>query len=144
MGQIWMRKITAFDPETGDKMDALVCAGDSAEFDKLKINEDHMIQIKRVRSPAHHRKYFALLKLCFENQEEIEDAENFRKIFQMRCGLVDIVETKTGRAFLPRSISFDKMDQTQFEDLWRKALDQAWESLGMSEDEIRLNLSDFF
>lgn len=144
MGQIWTKKMTVFDPETGAQVDALVPLGSNQEFDKLALNQDHLIQAKRVRSPPHHRKYFSLIRLCFQNQEEISDEQNFRQVFQMRCGLVDRVVTKKGVLYLPRSISFENMDQTAFEDLWIKALDQAEEMLGSSSAEIRSALADFY
>jgi hypothetical protein len=144
MGQIWTKKINVAIPETGQMITALVPVGNSDEFEKLKINEDHMIQTKRVRSPPHHRKFFALIRLCFDNQEEIDDEKNHRQVFQMRCGLVDRVVTKKGVIYLPRSISFENMDQTTFEDLWIKALAHAEEMLGSSSAEIRNALADFY
>lgn len=113
-------------------------------FTKLKTGESFLIEIKRVRDPRHHRKFFALLKLVFENQDELEMFDQFRQVFQMRCGLVDVVKTHKTTLYLPKSIAFDKMDQTAFEELYNKALDQAELMLGSSRDEIRDALANFY
>jgi len=142
MQEIWVRKLKVADLNTGQVIDAFVPL-DPESHEKIKQDEDHLMTIKRVRSPKHHRKFFALIKICHENQDEIEDFNNYRLIFQMRLGLVDRVVTKKGECFLPRSISFEKMDQHDFDDLYKKAVDLAWTEIGIDENQIRDTLGGF-
>jgi hypothetical protein len=86
---------------------------------KLPLDKIVAVKIKRPRNLGHHRKFFALLKIVYENQE----------IYQSEAALLAAIKIATGhcvpitlvsgqKAFIPSSISFAAMDQAEFEKFW--------------------------
>lgn len=77
------------------------------------------VKDSKPRNPLFHKKFFALLKMGFENQEEITDFEGYRSIVTMRAGYYKEIKTKKGLVYLPKSISFENMKQEEFEKLYK-------------------------
>jgi len=113
-------------------------------WNELKLGEDYLLKIHKVRDPKTHRRFFALLKLCFNNQEEFDEKENHRKVFIMRCGYYDEIATSEGVLYMPRSISFESMDETEFKEFYEQALIYAQKALGSSPEEIQDALRNFY
>lgn len=91
-------------------------------IDHIGKGELVKIRISRPRNAGHHRKFFALLNLVFENQEHYETLDHMLVALKVALGHCDTVILKNGQtAFLPKSISFAKMDQTEFETFWNRA-----------------------
>ena len=68
------------------------------------------------RSGPYHRRHFAMLNSIFESQEQFEDPDDLRKWLEVGAGYCKFVPGPTGRMVaLPESISYDKLDQAQFE-----------------------------
>ena len=88
--------------------------------DKIPLMEENLFEIKRVRNSKHHRKYFSMVKMCFDNQDEFSEIDTFRKVNEMRAGYYEIVNTDKGVMHWPKSIAFEKLDQTDFEELYNK------------------------
>lgn len=81
-------------------------------------------EIRRDRNPGHHRKFFAILGLVFKNQETYLSVEALRFAVMISAGYVDEISIGGGKvAFKPRSISWAKMDQTDFDRLYSAALE---------------------
>ncbi|WP_418131425.1 DUF1367 family protein [Variovorax sp. 278MFTsu5.1] len=99
---------------------------------KLKIGQQVWVDVVRARNTAFHRKWFSLVGLAFDNWEPpvIEsgrfagfqpekDFDTFRKDITKLAGFVDVNVSITGHAIVTaRSISFDKMEQDEFEKLY--------------------------
>ena len=74
----------------------------------------------------HHRKYFQFIKTVFENLPEKydnhwPDVETFRRSMQMYAGYYDETISLKGETHLqPKSIAFDKLDETAFSELHSK------------------------
>lgn len=78
----------------------------------LKVGAYVYVAVTRPRNIQHHRLYWAL---CSHIAEAIgADRENVSDVIKLRTGHCTIVQTKTERVRLPRSISFAKMDQAEF------------------------------
>ena len=90
------------------------------------------------RNPGHHRKFFALVNLVYENLPHEGDAESFTRYLTTTESLVSYLKIATGhcdfiwarnthgspvQCQLPRSISFAKMDQAEFETFFNKCCD---------------------
>lgn len=91
-------------------------------IDHIGKGELVKVKISRPRNAGHHRKFFALLNLVFENQEHYPTLDHMLVALKVALGHCDTVILKNGQtAFIPRSISFAKMDQTEFEAFWDKA-----------------------
>lgn len=96
---------------------------DEDKIKKLKQYQTYVFKVVHERNYKHHKKFFALLNLAFENQQHYESFESFRKIMTMKAGYFDEVVTSKGETvYLPRSISFDNMGQDKFESLYKDVL----------------------
>lgn len=100
--------------------------GDRIILDKIPSMEETLFKIERPRNPRFHRKYFAMINLAFENQDDfgLEEAEQFRQYLQMRAGFYITKDTPTGNAYFAKSIAFDSMDGAEFENLYEKVWEQ--------------------
>ena len=116
---------------------------DKEIYDKLKLNEIHFFKTANMRSPEFHRKYFALIKLCFENQEQFGDMQDLRYYMQMKAGYYRIVPTDKGQMILPESIAFEKMDNETFKELYSKVLDIVCVMLNGKQEHIEAELINF-
>lgn len=95
----------------------------SAVLKKLKPSEEVWCEIKKARNPKHHRQYFALLHLVFENQERYRHFEHFRKAVQIAAGHVDELITLTGEVVLiPKSVDYASLDEIEFSKVFSETM----------------------
>ena len=103
-------------------------------YNKLKIGNVVHSDFRKYRHPIFHRKYFALLNIGFENWEPGEinskygvpekNFERFRKDIAILAGYFDLVIRLDGTSRPEaQSISFAKMDESEFQDLYSKTID---------------------
>ena len=118
-------------------------SSDAEQMQKLKQNTEYRFDVKQARNVDFHRKFFALIKLGFENQEEYNNIEHYRKIITMKAGFYETIETLKGTVYLPTSISFDSLDQTTFEELFSRVLDVIANELDTAPQDIRNELNSF-
>ena len=116
---------------------------DHEKAQKLKNGEEYEFTVKQPRNPKFHRKFFAMIKTCFENQEHFEDMEELRAYLTMKAGFYKSVVTPTGIMTLPKSISFEKMDDLEFNDLYGKVLDVVIKFLKCDANDFETILFDF-
>lgn len=102
---------------------------DYDEKKKLKLGATYEITVKLARNLQFHRKYFKLLSLAWEYQNEItterffnNDFEKFRKTVEIAAGVCDTIYSIDRKEFIdiPKSISFDKMDEIEFRNVYEK------------------------
>jgi hypothetical protein len=106
---------------------------------KHKAGSEFWVEIRKARNPKHHRLYFALLKLTFDNQERYENFELFRKAVQIAAGHVDELVTLDGEVLmLPKSVAFDSLDEDEFTQVFCDAMAVCAKILGdMDLDHLR-------
>lgn len=96
------------------------------DFDNYKYGDLIRAKLFKVRNPLFHSKYFALLKLAFQNQYEFDDFNDFREALLVNAGFWVWYKKYDGtmdkRA---KSISFSKMDEGEFQGVFNKLVDQA-------------------
>ena len=81
-------------------------------------------KLSKPRNSQHHRKFFALLGLVFENQEHYKTPESM--LIYIKAGVDHgewVLTKKFGSIFIPWSISFAKMDQVEFSAFYNKCVD---------------------
>lgn len=94
-----------------------------AAVGRLPVDDLVQVEFKRPRNLGHHRKFFALLNLIYMNQTRYRSPEE----------LLDAIKIYTGHCFpmtlrngtevrVPKSISFSKMDQTEFDAFWNRVV----------------------
>ena len=75
------------------------------------------------RAPGPHKAHFKLLHMLFEQQEQFDDADEFRKWLEVGAGFCNFVPGPGGRMVaLPRSIAWDKLEEAEFEEHHRKVV----------------------
>lgn len=104
----------------------------------VKIGEGIVVEAKRMRCLAFHRKFFALLQLAFEAWEPDPEGVNasmgieknfeaFRRDVTIRAGHFTPVWDLNGKLRLdPKSIAFDQMDDLEFTDVYNDVLSVVW------------------
>ena len=82
---------------------------------KYKVGETYRGDVVKPRSYAHHKLIMSLLNLTYDNQEQYSDFESFRKSVAVEAGHTDDLVLLSGEIVkLPRSISYDELDEVEF------------------------------
>lgn len=97
-------------------------AGEDA-FKKIKNGAIVSVEVKAPRNVGHHRKFFAMLNIVFQNQDYYKSPESLLGACKLATGHVEIVRSKRGEIAIPLSISFAKMDQAAFDEFYSRAID---------------------
>lgn len=88
-------------------------------FYKLKEDTVYSCEIKKLRNPRFHRMFFAMINICFDNQEIFKDIEYFRKEMLKASGYYNsYVNHKGITQYEAKSISFGSMDQDEFKTVY--------------------------
>ena len=110
---------------------------------KQKAGETLFFEVKKERNIKFHRKLFALINLVFQNQDLTDDKDNLRAYLTVKSGFYETIKSDTGVMYLPKSISFAKMDATEFEQLFIKFLNVSSKLIGVDNEDIMNELSEF-
>jgi len=90
----------------------------------LEPGEFAVIEFVIPRSSPYHRRHFAILNAVFDAQERFTDFDMFRDWLKIGAAwVVWVPGAKGGIVPLPKSISYAKADQTEFEDFHKKVID---------------------
>ena len=103
---------------------------DYDEKKRLKIGDTVLCDIKKPRNYEFHKKFFALVRLTYDNLPEhlhealnIYSEEDMRTCLKMDLGLYSIVRLGFREYINPQSISFAAMDETEFERFYHRCID---------------------
>ena len=115
-------------------------------FNKMPKGEIFEIEYKKKRNPLFHRKFFALMNLAYHNQEAYEHLDDVRRYITLMAGFVDeMVDFNTSEVYqVPKSISFDSMDEIEFSDLYEKSKDVISQWIGVSNEEIEIEILAYY
>jgi len=91
----------------------------------LKTDKCYLFEAKSPRNVQHHRKYFALLNAVRMMQDEYTNIEVLRSLLLIRIGYFDSYFDDGKYFCLSKSISFSRMSQEEFEDVYNKSIDAA-------------------
>ena len=113
---------------------------------KIPLNEEFEIEYVKKRNLKFHKKYFALLKLCFENQSDYRTMEDLRRDLIITAGYYDQVVNKvTGEVYtLAKSISFASMENNEFSELYEKTKDVISKWLRIENDKIDEEIMQYY
>lgn len=120
---------------------------------RLRPGRIYKCKVTLARNYEFHKKYFALINCAWAYQPErvVEhfkhSVEQFRKTVEIAAGHCDTVYSISLRSWIdiPRSIAFDKMDETAFQDLYDRVKDVLFNIFlrNISEEEFMRNLRNF-
>lgn len=115
-------------------------------YAKIPIGETFEIEYKKPRNYKFHKKYFALIKLAFENQQDYRNLNDLRRDLSITAGYYDEVVNKvTGEVYkIAKSISFSSMDENEFSELYERIKDIISQWLGISNESIENEINQFF
>ena len=98
-------------------------------FRRLKRGAVVKVETRTPRNLRFHRKFFALLRVTFDNLPEhiassmhIESIEALLMLLKMDMGYFDVVEIGEHHFVKTRSISFAEMDEAAFSEFYNKAV----------------------
>lgn len=118
------------------------------------MGETYQVEVKRPRNVDFLRKYWALIHCAWEYQTGAvqkacfaDSVDVFRHTILLNTGFCDRVYSYTRQEYvdIPKSISFAKMSEEEFEQVYSKTLDFIIQNLlpPMTEDEFKQNIEDF-
>lgn len=98
------------------------------------------------------KKFFALLKLTYDNFPEwLEDSLNVHSVEDLRTrlkvdlGLYEVSHYGNQSVIIPKSIAFDKMDETEFEKFYRSSVNHILKNYlkGVNNEQIEEEIWKF-
>lgn len=119
---------------------------------KLKHGQVYQVEIKKARNYDFHKKYFALINCTYHflNEKQIEfygTVEQFRKKTECAAGHCELGYDLQGiEVIFTKSISFEKMDELQFQDLYRSVREVIWKHIlngNITEEQFEKELKNF-
>ena len=103
---------------------------------KLKLGSTYQATIKLARNVDFHRKYFKLISIAWELMGEkthdfFKNSDGFRKSIEITAGWYTPIYNINLNEWVqaPKSISFDSMDQEEFNELYERVKDVIWDLL---------------
>lgn len=122
-------------------------AGDEATSEamrKYKVGETYRAEVSKPRNLTMHRRYWALVTLCYQNSDQFKSAEQCHEYLKIRAGHCEPIASKTtGEVFLvPKSIAFSEMDDVGFAEFWNKVVQVICEEIipGLDSDALELEI----
>lgn len=126
---------------------------DYEQLRKIKVGSVVKVNIVRPRNVKFHRKFFSLIRAawdCLTEQQRINlrSVETFREQLLITSGFSEPLYDLNGQKFLERakSISFAKMDEPAFNEVYSKVLDTILTIMvadGVSEDKFNNILKNY-
>lgn len=114
--------------------------------DKIGIGEEIEVLLRKARNPKFHRKFFAMLNVVLQNQEKYDNLEDLLTEVKIRVGHYSEYITDDGKiVYTPKSISFEKMDEIEFNKFYNKSIDSILDGkiIKLDKDELLLAVMDF-
>jgi len=112
---------------------------------KVPLNEPIVFEWSKPRNLKFHKKFFALLNMVYENQEQYNNIEHLRKDLTISAGYYDLRFNIEGvEVQEAKSISFASMDDLEFSDFYNRIVDVVVKWLGIDKQEIIDNIEQYF
>jgi len=119
-------------------------ADENAEelLQRIKKGEVLEVELRRPRNIQHHRLFFALMKIVWDNSphDEYPTVDSLIVRMKIDTGHRDEMVFEGGiLAYIPRSISFAAMDQAEFDQFFERCCDWVAEHVlpGVTSQELR-------
>lgn len=110
----------------------------------LAAGEVVRVKVWKPRNPQFHRKFFALLKLGFDNQNTYSNFDHWRRAVTIEAGFFEDLKMLDGTTVREaKSISWGSMDELEFSRLYYAALDVIANFLGIENEVIQQELAQF-
>jgi hypothetical protein len=119
---------------------------DFENYSKIEIGEEFEIEYTKKRNIKFHRKFFSLIKLAFENQQDYRSMERMRKKLIEVAGYYEEYRDPITKEICKEvhSISFAKMDDTEFELIYNGVKNVISDWLGINNETIDDEINQYF
>lgn len=116
-------------------------------YEKIKDGAAFTADVKIVRCPGLHRKFFKMVRFVLHNLPEkhgFKTLDSLREELMFRAGYFTRYTMTTGEdIYKVRSISFESMDQLEFEEVYNRILDEGCKMLGVSSGDLSAEIEEF-
>ncbi len=107
---------------------------------KIKYEDLYQCEVKKPRNYKFLRKFMALVKTAHANQSKYDTIEDVKVEFKLRTGhFKEHITSKGVLIYVPKSISFAKMDEIAFSDFYDKCIDIALKYFCKGSDAETIN-----
>lgn len=118
---------------------------DKEKINKIPFDTPLEFDVKVPRNIKLHRKFFAMLNLAFENQDEFKNFQIFREAVIIGSGYFEKVQRLYGEEIiLAKSISFANMDNFEFDSLYTACIDTIIGYFNFTKKEFESELAMFY
>lgn len=119
---------------------------DLEKFNKFPKDVYFEIKYTKTRNVKFHRKFFALVKLAFENQSDYRLMEDLRRDLIITSGhYEESVNKITGEVYkMAKSLQFSKMDDTEFSQIYEDVKEVVIQWLGIDNESLETELQQYF
>lgn len=119
---------------------------DKEKFSQFPKDGYFEIKYAKKRNVRFHRKFFALLKIAYENQSDYRLMEDLRRDLIITSGhYEEVVNAITGEVYkIAKSISFSNMEETEFSFIYNDVKDVIVRWLGIDNDTLTDEVAQYF
>jgi hypothetical protein len=111
---------------------------------KFKRDVVYRADVVKPRNYQHHKLCFALLTVTFQNQDQYDSFENFRKAVAMEAGHCEEFHTLDGEVLkTPKSLSFDSLDEVEFSQVMAEMMTVCCKILKVSAPVLEAEVSKY-
>jgi len=115
----------------------------------VKVGQGEIVEVtfNKNRNTQFHRKFFALLNIGFENQDNVANIELYRAFVLISIGYCDFILTEKGEMnYIPKSISYSTLpDNNDFERLvYNPAVTFIASKLSITNEELAYEVASQF
>lgn len=91
-------------------------------IDAIAIGKQVSATLRLARNVKHHRKFFAMLGVIYENQTRYPTSSHLLAVIKILTGHYDVFPVRGKETFFVKSINFAAMDQIEFESFYNHAV----------------------
>lgn len=118
---------------------------DYEKLKKIKVGDLLECEIRKPRNYKFHKKFFAMLNLVFQNQERYDNIYDLRHDLTIVSGYyTERVNIQGEHVKIANSISFAKMTETEFSNLYDSFLTQVQKYFHFDKETVNENLEQFY
>jgi hypothetical protein len=112
---------------------------------KIKIGSTVKAEITKPRNIQFHKKFMALVRLVFDNQDLYDNIEDLLVEFKLKAGQYqEHITTKGKIVYVPKSISFGAMDEYAFGEFYTNALNILGKIINVESETLREQVEGFY
>lgn len=117
---------------------------DYEKIQKIPIGKQVLCKVTQPRNLAFHNKFMALIRMVYENQEHYNNFDHLRKDLIIGAGFYDEHVSFDGEVVREaKSVSFGKMSEFEFKELYNRVLDQIVLHFHFDNDLIMKNVNNY-